>query len=451
MPNFLKNFLKIQNIGLFFLLLTPIAFIVGSLFANIFTILLFIIYVYYQPKNEIYNFIKKNKYIIIFLFTFTFLNIIFSDAREYSLLKAIPYYRFFIFCISIVFILNAISKNTLTYTKFLFILILFLIVDSYIQLYFGKDIFGFSYQEDYQRITGVFKDEMVIGNFLLYIGFLSIAFVNYFYEVNKYNNFILFLILPITILITGERTSFLSLIYLYTFIFLISKKKKFILLLSISLIIFSTIIINFSDRLSNKYSISAIPKLADLVSDIKLEESNKLNSSNESNEKSDQESFIYQINLSLKTNKYVGHYSRAIDIFKKNYLLGSGFKSYRKICGTYETMHQPNQYVTDKGRRLTCSIHPHNYHLEILSDTGIIGYLIFLSFIIYIFYLFFKKKLYNNFSASILFSLIITYIFPFKPTGSFFSTNSAFIFWFLIAHFLYFSNLFDKKSNSLKK
>ena len=317
MSYFLKNFFKIQNIGLFFLLLTPIAFIVGSLFANIFTILLFIIYVYYQPKNEIYNFIKKNKYIIIFLFTFTFLNIIFSDAREYSLLKAIPYYRFFIFCISIVFILNAISKNTLTYTKFLFILILFLIVDSYIQLYFGKDIFGFSYQEDYQRITGVFKDEMVIGNFLLYIGFLSIAFVNYFYEVNKYNNFILFLILPITILITGERTSFLSLIYLYTFIFLISKKKKFILLLSISLIIFSTIIINFSDRLSNKYSISAIPKLADLVSDIKLEESNKLNSSNESNEKSDQESFIYQINLSLKTNKYVGHYSRAIDIFKK--------------------------------------------------------------------------------------------------------------------------------------
>ena len=114
-------------------------------------------------------------------------------------------------------------------------------------------------------------------------------------------------------------------------------------------------------------------------------------------------------------------------------------------------MHQPNQYVTDKGRRLTCSIHPHNYHLEILSDTGIIGYLIFLSFIIYICFLFFKKKLYNNFSASILFSLIITYIFPFKPTGSFFSTSSAFIFWFLIAHFFYFSNLFDKKSNSLKK
>jgi len=444
MSSFLNDFLKIQNVGLFFLLLTPISFIVGSGIANIITILLFMIYVFYQTKSEIYNFIKKYKFLIIFLFAFTILNIINSEAREYSLLKAFPYYRFFIFCISLAFILKAISKNIFLYTKILFILILFLIVDSYIQLYFGKNIFGFPYHEDYGRVTGMFGDEMIIGNFLLYFGFLSIAFINYFYQVNKYYNFILFLILCITILITGERTPFISLIYLFSFIFLFSNKKKFIFLLSISVIILSTVCISYSDRLANKYQFGVISNLSEEKTKSISERTISANILAKYNKKNNILSSI------IIFKKYKGHYSRAIDIFKKNYILGSGFKSYRKICGPYETMKQPNQYETDEERRLSCSIHPHNYHLEILSDTGIIGYLIFLSFIVYICFLFFNKKLYNNFSTCILFSLIITYIFPFKPTGSFFSTNSAFIFWFLIAHFLYFSNLFNNKSNFSK-
>ena len=156
--------------------------------------------------------------------------------------------------------------------------------------------------------------------------------------------------------------------------------------------------------------------------------------------KKNDDNFLNSLSLSFRSNQYVGHYSRALDIIKQNYIFGSGFKSYRKICGSYETLKQPNQYNTDENRRLTCSIHPHNYHLEILSDTGITGFIIFLSLIFFIFFTFFKKKLYKDFSICILFCLIITYIFPFKPSGSFFSTNSAFIFWYLIGHFFYFSN-----------
>ena len=164
-----------------------------------------------------------------------------------------------------------------------------------------------------------------------------------------------------------------------------------------------------------------------------------------------EESTINNFERSLSSNtlfstaaifkKYEGHFSRAIDIFKENPVLGSGFRSYRKVCGSYETLKQPNQYGTDQGRRLSCSIHPHNYHLEILSETGLIGYLIFLSFIIYIFYLFFKKKTNKSFSLSLMFCLILTYIVPFKPTGSFFSTSSSFFFWYLISHFLFLIKL----------
>ena len=70
----------------------------------------------------------------------------------------------------------------------------------------------------------------------------------------------------ITVLISGERTPFISLIYFFSILFIISSKKKFVFTTSILLVIFSIGIISFSDRLSEKYRISSIPKLTDIES-----------------------------------------------------------------------------------------------------------------------------------------------------------------------------------------
>ena len=53
----------------------------------------------------------------------------------------------------------------------------------------------------------------------------------------------------------------------------------------------------------------------------------------ELNSKKKDSSFFNNLILYLGSNQYIGHYSRAIDITKQNYLFGSGFKSYRKVCG----------------------------------------------------------------------------------------------------------------------
>ena len=50
--------------------------------------------------------------------------------------------------------------------------------------------------------------------------------------------------------------------------------------------------------------------------------------------------------------------------------MGNGYKSFRSKCFTFE----------EKNKKYLCSTHPHNYHLEILHDTGIIGFLILLYF-----------------------------------------------------------------------
>jgi O-antigen ligase len=84
----------------------------------------------------------------------------------------------------------------------------------------------------------------------------------------------------------------------------------------------------------------------------------------------------------------------------------------------------------DKKNRL-CSNHPHNYYLEILTETGAVGLIIIsiiaLTFIIFLFknYKFIKKINLENF---ILLSAIISLIvegMPLRSSGSIFTTNNT--------------------------
>ena len=77
-----------------------------------------------------------------------------------------------------------------------------------------------------------------------------------------------------------------------------------------------------------------------------------------------------------------------------------------------------------------CSNHPHQVHLEILSEQGIIGYLIIIFTVFSI--LFNSFKIYRKTGdlihlSSILF--VLTFFIPLLPTGGFFSTFNGTIFW----------------------
>ena len=75
-------------------------------------------------------------------------------------------------------------------------------------------------------------------------------------------------------------------------------------------------------------------------------------------------------------------------------------------------------------------IHPHQVHFEWLTETGIIGYIVLFSFFIY--YITFGIKAYlikkNIFLLSSILFLIAS-LLPFIPSGSFFTTYTATIFW----------------------
>ena len=120
---------------------------------------------------------------------------------------------------------------------------------------------------------------------------------------------------------------------------------------------------------------------------------------------------------SVLDSHYGNHYEVAIEVYKNHKLMGVGLKNYRK-----EVVKE--QYPNN------ASIHPHQIHLELLSETGIIGYISFL--FLFFYHLFFsissyikKKNIYQL--SGILF--VIVSLIPIIPSGSFFTTYGATLFW----------------------
>ena len=87
--------------------------------------------------------------------------------------------------------------------------------------------------------------------------------------------------------------------------------------------------------------------------------------------------------------------------------------------------------VAEHIKNRMCSNHPHNYYLEILTDTGIAGFLlvctlalIFVVFIIKNFKFFSGNSMGNYILLASVISLILE-TFPLKSTGSIFTTNDT--------------------------
>ena len=123
---------------------------------------------------------------------------------------------------------------------------------------------------------------------------------------------------------------------------------------------------------------------------------------------------------------HFNHYLTAVEIFKDNKLFGVGPKNFRKICKN------KNYYLNE----FSCSTHPHNYYIQVLSETGIIGFLlifiIYLSFVYLYFHNIIKFNKENFLSKHVLISSFLINFFPFFPSGSLFNNWNSIIYTFPI-------------------
>ena len=150
---------------------------------------------------------------------------------------------------------------------------------------------------------------------------------------------------------------------------------------------------------------------------------------NQSNEKE----FNYKKVIS--DNRHLSHYYIASKIIKENILFGAGFKSFR--IESYKKKYQEDKIDG-------ASAHPHQFHFEILSELGLIGYILIISNIFYV--LFKNFSLRNDYLFKAAFLFIIASLIPILPSGSFFTSYVATIF-FINYSFLIRPNVLNKLKN----
>jgi O-antigen ligase len=139
----------------------------------------------------------------------------------------------------------------------------------------------------------------------------------------------------------------------------------------------------------------------------------------------------------INETQYGAHYDTAIKIFYNYPLFGSGIKTYRNESS--KDIYKSYNSFMDQKRWAT---HPHQVHLEFLSETGIFGYLAFLLFFLYTIgislkYYIASKNLYQ---LSAILIICITLV-PILPSGSFFTTYGATIFWINFAIMISYNNV----------
>ena len=124
------------------------------------------------------------------------------------------------------------------------------------------------------------------------------------------------------------------------------------------------------------------PTAKERVFDQTLQEMNLLNSKN----KKDDQIYIF-------TKQHNTYYLTAYRMFLDNKFFGVGVKNYRNNCNN-------EKYAAGK---FPCSTHPHNTYIQILAETGIIGFL-FLIFILFYFSKYILKHLMYRLRGKLYFS-----------------------------------------------
>jgi len=395
--------LKKENILIFSLftliILFPISYLLGNSIINLFLFLISLTYLFYLIKNKKIAEFKKSSFLILFSLWITFvINLFLSQNFDLSLNRVLKFIFIIFFVSAIKFIIrykNYFFENYIyKIWSLIFLIVIFDLVFEYI---FGHNILG---NKSYMpgRLTGFIDGELVIGYY--FIGFALLAFIFLDKQIGKknYTFFILLIFIYVSFLI-GERSNFIkffiaSLIF-FLIVYEIDLKKKIIgILITVSILYITVSNINI-------YKTRFVYQMPNLL------EKNGIKK--------------YMLN-----STYGSHYNTALSVFKNNIIFGVGIKNYRE-----ESI---KKIYTDQNKDFKFQImgtHPHQIHLELLSETGIFGYLSFFSFIIYSLYLslssFLKSK--NHYQlAAILF--VICSLIPLLPSGSFFSTYTSVLFWF---------------------
>ena len=399
----MQFFQAIKNIIPFLL---PFAIPFSRSVADIFVVLIAILFLCKSYFENKWNWIKEGwfKFALIFFLYCILINTPLSIDSFISLQYSIFFLRWPLFALALGYWILNDAKSLKNFLVVTFFVCLFLIFDTWYQYILGVDIFGLE-RHDSTRLTGPFSGPH-IGMWLTKLIILPIFLFTIIKKyktflknnLSPYTFFIFFAVFFLTIFITGERMALLmTILSIFTILFGLILSKH----ISILKIIFFLFIISIGI-----YLFSIIDP------------------------KQTQRAIYSSIHMitNWSNSGYGAVWKNAFDVWMETPWFGVGLHKYREACGllvygSVEAIKMPG----------VC-FHPHNISMQLLSETGIVGFILFFTMVLSLSVRLLKDSFLKKdwLLYFLILNVLIACFLPIQSNTDFFSNKYSSLVWLLV-------------------
>ena len=391
------NNLKYSNTNFINLIIASIIpfLIWGPFFPDLIVSISALFFLFYVFKNKEFHFFNNKPLIIFFIFCIycILLSIFAAKDMMLSFESSLFYFRIGVFSCFIWYLIDK-DKSILTYFYYALVLCFSaLVIDGYIQYFTGVNLTGFKISGI--RVSSFFGDELIMGSYLsrLFPLLFALFLIKKKQKYEIYFIGALFILVDVLIFMSGERAAFFFLNLSTVFIIILIKEYQKFRLVTFIIAIICVVILSLNSSNLNQRMFKGPAEDMGLV-------------------KSSKEAVIF-------SSQHDSLIRTAYNMFKDQPIFGHGPKMFRVIC-------KDEKYATGVN---PCMTHPHNFYIQLLAETGIIGFLFLFSALVYVIYtalrqfksiILRQKRPQTDYQVCLLAGILIT-VWPLTTNGNFFN------------------------------
>ena len=392
----------------------PIALVTGPFLPDLIVVICSLLFLFDSFKLNLFKYYNNN-FFKLFLLFFILINLSSLFSKDFTSFKyTVGYIRYGIFAIFLFYVLKNFEEAKFYLGYSIIFVFIILIIDGFTQFIFGKNIFFFElqkYNSELSYVTSFFNDEKKLGSFLSRMfPLLAITFILLIKKFNKFSyNFMFSFIIISTFILIFLSTERVAIFIICIFIFIVFLKSNFLLKPKIIWLISTCLAL----LLLFYYYPSLWGKMKSVLYSTGILFPGYTNEGKVLGE--------YEIGKFIYSKYHHDQILGSLNIFLDNPLFGIGAKNFKNTLIGW---------------------HPHNYHAQILSETGIFSYLVVFSTFAFLVTQFFKiffrsldTKQEINFYLIASFTLTLIPI----PSGDFFNNWVNILIFMPVGYYLYFN------------